>query len=72
VRDSQDLNSRQEGGFTPLVSAAQNGSVELIQLLLAHGADLRTMTAACKTARDLAVESRHDSHRVPALTWNSY
>jgi ankyrin repeat protein len=43
VRDSQDLNSRQEGGFTPLVSAAQNGSVELIQLLLAHGADPRAI-----------------------------
>jgi len=34
-----DPNSRQHGGFTPLLEAAQLGNVELVDLLLAHGAN---------------------------------
>jgi ankyrin repeat protein len=34
-----DVNGRGDGGFTALHSAAQNGHVELVRLLLERGAD---------------------------------
>ena len=33
------VNERQSGGFTPLMSAAQNGDGSVVELLLAEGAD---------------------------------
>jgi len=34
-----DPNSAQQGGFTPLLAAAHHDDVELVELLLRHGAD---------------------------------
>ena len=34
-----DADGPGEGGFAPLHTAAQNGDIELVRLLLAHGAD---------------------------------
>jgi ankyrin repeat protein len=39
VKAGAAVNERQSGGFTPLMSAAQNGDTEVARLLLAHGAD---------------------------------
>jgi ankyrin repeat protein len=34
-----DPNAKQSGGWTPLHAAAMNGNLELVELLLARGAD---------------------------------
>ena len=34
-----DPDARQQGGYTPLLAAAHNDDVEMVELLLAHGAD---------------------------------
>ena len=39
VEAGADVNARQHGGYTPLHSAAQRGAIDLIDLLLAAGAD---------------------------------
>jgi ankyrin repeat protein len=39
VEEGADVNARQSGGYTPLMSAAQNGDEDLAELLLARGAD---------------------------------
>jgi ankyrin repeat protein len=39
VDGGADVNERQSGGYTPLMSAAQNGDEDLTELLLARGAD---------------------------------
>jgi uncharacterized protein len=49
-----DPNAPGEGGFTPLHTAAQNGDVELVRLLLAHGADPGVTAADGRAPRDLA------------------
>ncbi len=52
-------NVRQQGGFTPLHEAAQRGHVEMVLLLLDHGADTLARTDAGKTALDLGREHGH-------------
>lgn len=49
-----DLEARQQGGFTPLMGAAANGLDDLVDLLLAAGADPTTTDDECRTAADLA------------------
>jgi len=39
LESGAEINARQHGGYTPLHSAAANGNLEFIKLLLAHGAD---------------------------------
>src|SRR5205085_4730043 len=45
-----DVNSKQEGGFSPLQEAAQNGQLELVELLLQHGADTHAKNDDGQTA----------------------
>ena len=40
----QGLEDTDEGGYTPLLLAAQRGHVEVVQFLAAHGANLRART----------------------------
>jgi ankyrin repeat protein len=54
-----DVNATQEGGYTPLHAAAQNGDVELIDLLLDRGARLDARTAKGETPADLADAANH-------------
>jgi ankyrin repeat protein len=60
IEKGADVNAQQEGGFTPLMSAAQNGNAELTKLLLTHGADRNVETDDGKTAHDFAIEGKHD------------
>jgi len=48
------VDARDSNQWTPLMAAAQKGSVDLVRLLLARGAD-RTLQAKGRTARDMAV-----------------
>ena len=54
-----DPNAPQEGGFTPLHAAAQNGDMQTIQTLLFHGADVDIKSAEGKSPLDYARESKN-------------
>lgn len=56
-----DANAVQEAGYTALMAAAMHGQSELVELLLAHGAD-RTMTSEDgRSAADFAREGGHQA-----------
>ena len=55
-----DVNATQEGGFTALHAAAQNGNVGLIRLLLDHGANPQSRAQDGKTPLALALEGKHE------------
>ncbi|NOK06149.1 ankyrin repeat domain-containing protein [Myxococcus sp. CA006] len=48
-----------EGGNTPLHTAARNGHAEVIELLLTGGADARRRNAAGESAADRAHQQGH-------------
>lgn len=49
-----DVNVSQHGGWTPLHQAADHGNLELVQLLLAHGANPAAQSEAGQTAIEMA------------------
>ncbi|MGO9335907.1 MAG: ankyrin repeat domain-containing protein [Terracidiphilus sp.] len=53
------VNAAQAGGFTPLFSAAIANRKDLVELLLAYGADPGCKSDAGKTASDFARERGH-------------
>ena len=55
-----DVNARQQMDYTPLMGAAANARAELLDLLLARGADPARSTTEGKTAADLAREHGHE------------
>ena len=55
-----DVNARQQMDYTPLMGAAANARAELLDLLLARGANPALVTTEGKTAADLAREHGHD------------
>jgi ankyrin repeat protein len=57
------VNARQAGDF-PLHGAAQNGQLEMVKLLLAHGADVNA-NASGKTPLAIVFEKGH--HEVASL-----
>ena len=56
-----DVNARQQIDYTPLMGAAANARMELLELLLARGADPSLTTTEGKTAADLAREHGHEA-----------
>ena len=54
-----DPNVEQEGGWTPLHAAALHGDLDLVELLLRHGADPASASVDGKTPGDLAREKGH-------------
>lgn len=59
VEHSADVNARQAQDFTPLHAAADNGQLDMVALLLAHGADPGARMAPGKTPADFARERGH-------------
>jgi hypothetical protein len=59
-----DPNALDREGRTPLMLAAQNGEVECIRLLLAHGADRTLRDGHRKTALDYAHTHRESWRRI--------
>jgi len=55
-----EVDARTHGGLTPLQAAAENGDEELVELLLARGADPTLVNEEGKTAIDLAVEAGYE------------
>ncbi|MDQ3170198.1 MAG: ankyrin repeat domain-containing protein [Acidobacteriota bacterium] len=55
-----DVNARQQMDYTPLMGAAANARAELLDLLLARGADPSLATTDGKTAADLARDHGHE------------
>jgi len=53
------VNTTQAGGFTPIFSAAIANRRDLVELLLANGADLHCKSDAGKTAADFARDRGH-------------
>jgi ankyrin repeat protein len=61
VQRGADVNVRQRHGWTPLHSAAHNGSEALVDALLAAGADAAATNDDGVTAADLARKAGHDA-----------
>ncbi|HYM39704.1 MAG TPA: ankyrin repeat domain-containing protein [Thermoplasmata archaeon] len=59
VKAGADPNYWYQGGLTPTLVAAANGSIPILELLLAHGGDLSQETEQGKTAVSLAEEYKH-------------
>ena len=59
IERGADVNAVQRGSFTPLMAAAQNGDGELIEMLLAAGADPAARTDDGRSAADLARDAGH-------------
>jgi ankyrin repeat protein len=59
------VNSHAGGGWTPLMIAAANGRVEVVELLLSHAADVTLRNADGETALSLA--RRHGYGEVERL-----
>lgn len=56
-----DPNARQQMDYTPLMGAAANARLDILDLLLARGADRAARTSDGKTAADLAREHGHSA-----------
>lgn len=56
-----DVNARQQMDYTPLMGAAANARIEILDLLLTHGADPALRTTDGKSAADLAREHGHEA-----------
>ena len=61
VEAGADPNVHQHGGWTPLMGAAAHGDVEIVELLLSHGADPAATNDADRDAASLARENGHDA-----------
>lgn len=61
VQAGAQVNATQHGGFTPLMSAAQNGNAALVAFFLSVGADPAARTPEGHDALALAQESGHEA-----------
>jgi ankyrin repeat protein len=55
-----EVDARSHGGFTALQEAAENGDEDLMELLLARGADPTLTNDDGKSAADLAIDRGHE------------
>lgn len=56
-----EVNARQQGGFTALHAAAQNGDEKLVRLLISLGADVKARADNNQNAMDLAMAKGHQA-----------
>ncbi len=59
IEAGADVNAAQDGGYTPLMGAAQNGLAATVALLLAEGAEPNALNEDVLTAADLADRAGH-------------
>ena len=59
-KNQADINSKDDHSRTPLSRAAENGSEEVVRLLLDHNADVESKDGYGRTPLLLAVENRHE------------
>jgi ankyrin repeat protein len=59
IEAGADVNATQRHGYTPLHAAAENGDIELIDLLLDRGARIDARTDDGRTAADIAEKANH-------------
>ena len=59
LEGAPDVNARQQVGYTPLMGAAAGGRDEIVDMLLARGADPTLVADDGKTAADVAREHGH-------------
>jgi ankyrin repeat protein len=66
------VNTRQGGGFTPLMEAAFNGQSEMVELLVRHGADPSMKDDDGKSAADHARAQGHSAlaERLGSVLWS--
>ena len=55
-----DVDLQKDGGFTPLMSAAEEGIVGNVKLLLGRGANPNVVDRRARTAMEIASERGHD------------
>ena len=60
IEAGADVNARQQMDYTPLMGAAANARLDILEMLLAHGADPSLKTTDGKTAAQLAREHGHE------------
>jgi ankyrin repeat protein len=60
VMNPQAVNAVDEGGWTPLLSAASSGHEQVVHCLLSHGADVHTAPPNGRTALHYAASKSHD------------
>ena len=54
------INAKSDGGFTPLMIAAYEGSSDCVKLLLMHGAEVNAKDDEGDTALHVAVAANRD------------
>jgi ankyrin repeat protein len=59
VENGAQVNYRYAKGHSPLLEAAANGSLDIVKILLAHGADPQAKTDEGKSALDFAEQAGH-------------
>jgi len=55
------VNYRYANGYAPLLTAAANGHLDIVKMLLSHGADLHARTDDGKNALAYAQDRNHAS-----------
>ena len=59
IENGAEVDAIQNGGFTALHTAAHNGQIKMIKLLIAAGANPKIKNNENKTPEDLAREGGH-------------
>lgn len=62
ISHGAEVNLANNAGFTPLMVASRWGGANTVRVLLSHGADVNLELPDGKTALDLALAARADSH----------
>lgn len=70
LAEGANPNIKQQGGYTPLMSASIHGDLEIMEALIRHGARIDTLSDDGKTAKAMAMEKNQQA-AVDLLEHNS-
>lgn len=54
MENGENVNKKNKDGCTPLHNASKKGYIEVVKLLVEHGADISARTKLKRTAEDVA------------------